>query len=202
MENDFSSLDVSGLAERWWTLVVRGIAAILFGVLALFVPGSSLFALVLLWGAYALVEGAFNLALAFRRAGSGRTWGWFVLEGLLSVGAGVLTFLWPAITAMILVTIIGLWGVFTGVVEIVAAIRLRRVIENEWLLVTSGVLSLAFGVLLFVFPGPGALALVWLIGAYALVFGGLLVALGLRLKSRWRGPRERHVPTHGAPRPA
>jgi uncharacterized membrane protein HdeD (DUF308 family) len=201
MSSDYAIPNVSALAARWWVLVIRGAAAILFGILAVAVPRISLFALVMLWGAYALVDGVFNLMLAARGARAGRRWGWLLFEGILSIAAGVVAFAWPGITALVLLALIGFWAVLTGIAEIAAAIRLRRQIRGEWLLATSGILSIAFGVLVLLFPGAGALALVWMIGAYAIVFGGLLIGLGVRLK-RWGRPRERPIPTGGMPTPA
>jgi len=174
-------LDVDELARRWWTLVARGLAAIAFGVLTLAAPGISLFSLVILWAAYAFADGLFALIFAARGAREHRPWGWLVIEGLVGIAAAVATVAWPSITALVLLVAIGLWAVVTGVLEIAAAVELRRVIRNEWLLALSGVLSVAFGALVLAFPGAGALAVLSLIGAYAVVFGVVLIALGLRL---------------------
>jgi uncharacterized membrane protein HdeD (DUF308 family) len=186
------------LAERWWAVLLRGIAAILFGVLAIAVPGASLLALVILWGAYALADGVLALVQAARSGRAGGRWGWFLFEGLVSIAAGVLAFVWPGITALALLLVIAAWAILTGLSEIVAAARLRRHIQGEWLLALSGVLSISFGVLLLVRPQAGALAVVWLIGSYAVLFGVLLVALSLRLH-RWHRAAERPVPRPGAP---
>lgn len=201
MNFDYESPNVNALAARWWVLLVRGIAAILFGILAMVAPGFGLLTLLILWGTYALVDGVFNLILAARGARAGRRWGWLLFEGIVSIAAGVLTFVWPGITALVLLTVIAVWAVMTGVAEIAAAIRLRRQISGEWWLVTSGILSIVFGVLMFVFPGAGTLALVWMIGAYAIVFGALLIGLSLRLH-RWGRSHERPIPTGGMPTPA
>jgi uncharacterized membrane protein HdeD (DUF308 family) len=184
----------TALAARWWALLVRGIAALLFGILAIARPGAGLVALVFVWGVYAVVDGVFELVVAARRGRRGARWGWYFLEGLLSIAAGVAAFAWPAITAMVLAMIIGLWALLTGIAEIVAAIELRKVVSGEWLLAASGLLSIVFGGLVFAFPMSGALSLVWLIGAYAILFGALLVALAFRIK-RWG---EGHKPAlHG-----
>jgi uncharacterized membrane protein HdeD (DUF308 family) len=190
-------VDAMALADRWWSLALRGAAAILFGAITLFAPGIGLFTLVILFGAYAVVDGAFNLVMASRGARRGKPWGSLVFQGLASLIAGVLTFVWPKITALVLVLLISAWAVVTGISAIVAAIRLRKHIRGEWLLGLSGILSIAFGVLLFLFPAAGALTLAIWVGAYALVTGVLLLVLGFRLR-KWRGPRERHVPTGGA----
>lgn len=174
----------------WWAFVIRGIAAVLFGLLTFFMPGMALLTLVFLFGAYAIVEGAFNIAAAFQRSGPRRQPAWVLgLEGAVSVVAGVLAFVIPGITALTLLFLIAAWSIVTGVLEIVAAIRLRREIKGEWLLGLSGVLSAVFGVLLMAFPGAGALAVVIWIGAYAVVFGAVLIALGVRVRNFTRADR-------------
>ena len=198
MESIVSDRIVSAVTGRWWSFVVRGVVAILFGVLALAMPGTSLLALVLAWGAYTIVDGVFTLMLALQRGRAGERWGWFLVEGIVAIAAGVLTFAWPAITGLVLLIVIAVRAVVAGVAEVVAAIRLRRVIRHEWLLAASGVLSVAFGLLLLVYPGAGALAVAWLIGSYAIVFGVLLTGLGLRLY-RWHRAGDRQLPTGGLP---
>ena len=175
----------------WWAFVVRGIAAVVFGILTWIVPGAALLSLVFLFGAYALVEGVINIAGAIRRTAARPQPRWvLLLEGIVSVIAGVIAFIIPGITALSLLYLIAAWSLVTGVLEIATAIRLRREIKGEWLMALSGVLSIVFGVLLMIFPGPGALAVVFWIGAYAVVFGGMLIALGVRLRglARARGP--------------
>lgn len=184
---------VGHVAERWWAFVLRGIVAILFGALAFTTPGITMAALVIVWGAYALADGVLALVTAFRRGRAGGSWGWLVFHGLVGIAAGVVTFLWPGITAVTLLMVIGLWAVITGVAEIALAIRLRKAIEGEWLVALSGVLSIAFGALMLTRPGAGALAVVWMIGAYAMVFGVVLIAAGIRLRSWHRKGGERRV---------
>ena len=174
-------VDIEELARRWWTLVLRGLAAVTFGVLTLAAPRISLFALVILWAAYAFVDGLLALVFAARGAREDRAWGWLVFEGLVGIGAAVATLVWPSITAIVLVVLIGAWAIATGVLEIGAAIELRRVVRNEWLLAFAGLLSIAFGAFVLAFPGAGALAVLWLIGVYAIAFGIVLAALGFRL---------------------
>lgn len=170
------------LAKRWWVLLLRGLFAIAFGILAFLWPGLTLAALVIVYGIYAMVDGI--TAIWFGLAGGrGRPWWAMLLVGILGVAAGVVTFLWPQITAVALLAVIAAWAIIRGIFEISAAIRLRRVIDNEWLLALGGALSIAFGVLLAVQPAAGALAVVWIIGAYAIAFGVIAVALSLRL--RW-----------------
>jgi len=174
-------LDIDAIARRWWTLVLRGLAAITFGVLTLAAPRISLFTLVIIWAAYAFADGVFALLFAARGAREHRPWGWLVFEGLVGIGAAIATVAWPNITALVLLVTIGVWAIITGVAEIAAAIELRRVIRHEWLLGLSGLLSIAFGAFVLVSPGAGALAVLWMIGTYAVVFGVVLVALGFRL---------------------
>lgn len=176
--------EIPSLARNWWVLVVRGAAAIIFGVLTFVLPAASLTALILLFGAYAVVDGVFNVVGALRGDGA-RPWWALLLEGIVGIAAGVVAFVYPGLTALVLLYVIAWWAVITGALEIVAAVRLRRQIAGEWWLAASGVLSIVFGALLMLAPGPGALAVVLWIGAYAVLTGILLVALGIRLR-RWR----------------
>lgn len=169
--------------SSWWALVLRGLAAIGFGVLAFLWPHITLTALVFLWGAYALVDGVLAIAAGVKSHGENKRWWVLLLEGILGVAAGVIAFVIPGITALVLLIVIAAWAMVTGVFEIAAAIQLRKFIKGEWLLALAGVASVLFGFALLLNPGAGAIALVWLIGAYAIVFGVLLIALGLRLHS-------------------
>lgn len=168
----------NAFASYWWVLLLRGIFAVLFGIMAFAWPGLTLVTLVLLYGAYALVDGLTALWVG----GRGRAWG-FVLLGLLGVFVGVYTFLYPGLTAVVLLYFIAAWAIMRGVFEIVTAIQLRKEISNEWMLITGGVISIIFGAALFFNPAAGALAMVWLIGIYALVFGVVIIMLALRLRS-------------------
>ena len=171
------------LARNWWALALRGLAAVLFGLLTFVVPGVTLVTLVLLFGVYALIDGFFNV-IAFSRVPA-HHWA-LLLEGVIGIIAGILTFAWPAITAIVLLYVIAFWAILTGVFEIIAGIRLRKVITNEWLLLALGVLSLLFGILILFAPGVGALAIILWIGAYACLFGVALLALSFRLRGRRR----------------
>jgi uncharacterized membrane protein HdeD (DUF308 family) len=175
-------MDVIVLARNWWAIAIRGVAAILFGLLAFLWPGLTLAALVLLFGAYALVDGIFSIVAAVRRRTGDAPWWALLLEGILGVAAGLVTFFMPGLTAVTLVYVIAAWAIVTGVLEIVAAVRLREQITGEWWLVLSGVLSIVFGGLVMLAPAAGALAITLWIGAYALVFGALLLALAFRLR--------------------
>jgi uncharacterized membrane protein HdeD (DUF308 family) len=178
-------IDIDTLAHNWWAVLLRGIAAVLFGIIAFVAPGISVVALIALFGAYAFADGLLSLVSAIRRRTASAPWGALVLHGLVGVAAGIVTFVWPGLTAIALLYLIAFWSLAAGVLQIVAAIRLRKSIEGEWLLALSGLASMALGVLVVMFPGPGALTLVWWVGAYALVLGVLLIGLSIRLNS-WR----------------
>jgi len=172
------------LTRNWWLVVVRGVAAILFGISAFIWPSLTLEVLVLLFGAYALVDGVFAIAAGVSGAALSGSSRWFlVLEGIAGVIVGLITFFYPNITATALLYLIGAWAIVTGVFEVIGAIQLRQVISNEWLLIFSGVLSVIFGVLVFVFPQASALSILWLIAIYAILFGIGFVALGFRMRS-------------------
>lgn len=175
-------LETELLSRNWWALALRGVAGIIFGILAFVMPVVTLAALVMLFGAYALVDGIFNIAAAVSGRTGGRPWWALVLAGLVSIGAGLVTFFMPGLTALALAYIIAFWAIGTGVLEIVAAVRLRKVIRNEWWLALSGALAIVFGGLLMLAPGAGALAMVLWIGAYAFVYGVALVIFAVRLR--------------------
>ena len=170
------------LARWWWTFILRGVLAIAFGVLAFFAPGLGIAVLVGLFAAWALIDGATNLVAGLRSRGRDRGWWLSILEGIVGIVAGVIALLFPVYAAEALVLIIGVWAIFTGVLEIVAAIRLREQITGELWMGLAGLASILYGVVLFLFPGVGVLSLVWLIGGFAIVFGAFLVALGWRLR--------------------
>jgi uncharacterized membrane protein HdeD (DUF308 family) len=173
------------LARNWWAIALRGGVAIIFGILAWAMPGVTLAALMLLYGSYALVDGVFSVIAAVRgRSGAGPSWT-LLLAGLASIAAGLVTLLMPGLTAIVLVYVIAAWAMVRGVLEISAAVRLRRDITNEWWLGLSGALSIIFGVLLMLAPGAGAVAMVWWIGTWSMVLGLVLVVLGVRLRGVW-----------------
>ena len=168
--------------NNWWMFAVRGVAAVIFGILALIWPGQTLQALVLVFGAFALVDGIFAVIASIAALGTFDRWWAVLLEGMVGVVIGLLTFFWPNITALVLLYFIAAWALITGIFEIVAAIQLRRVITGEWMYILGGLLSIVFGVLLFVFPGAGAVSLVWVIGIYAILFGISEIILAFRLR--------------------
>ncbi len=168
------------LAKNWWAVELRGALTFLFGLLALFLPAITLGALVIVFGIYAFAEGIVLLVMSFNRQ-KAQHWWITLFQGLVGIGAGIVTFAWPGITAFALLLIIAFWALVTGVLEIIGAIRLRKEIKGEWLLVLSGILSLIFALVLLFNPAAGAIALVWVIGLYAVIFGILLMVLGIRM---------------------
>jgi len=173
---------LGNLARAWYWIVLRGLFAVLFGIFAFIWPGITLAALVLVWGVYAIADGVMALIAAYTMHEEGKPMASLIVVGILGIAAGIVTFLWPGMTALVLLLFIASWAVLMGIFEIAAAIRLRKHIENEWLLGLSGLVSILFGVLMFLQPGAGALAVIWLIGSFAIFFGILLIALGFRLK--------------------
>jgi len=172
---------VHALAKNWWLLLLRGIAAIVFGVLAFAWPGLTLLTLILFYGAFALVDGVLAIVAAVTGGAPAPRW-WLAIVGLFGVAAGLLTFLMPGLSALVLLFFIAGWAIATGMLQIVGAIQLRKEIDNEWLLIFGGAVSVLFGIGMMLAPGAGALALVWVIGIYAVITGVVLVALALRLK--------------------
>src|SRR5919206_765718 len=169
------------LTRNWWAIALRGVIALLFGLAAFFWPGRTLFALVFLFGAYVLVDGVLSLIAAIRAAEHHTRWWPLLLVGLAGIAAGLLTFFYPRVTAIALLYIIAAWAIITGIFQIIAAFQLRREITNEWLLGLSGLAGIIFGILAMTMPGAGALAIVWLIGIYAIIFGLLQLGLAYRL---------------------
>jgi len=171
------------LSRGWWQLLLRGLAAIAFGLLTWMRPGISLASLVLLFGVFAIVDGVMGVWVAVAGRKEMDNWGALLLWGLVSVAAGALTFLTPGITALALLFYIAVWAIARGVLEIVSAIRLRKEIQGEWILILAGAASVAFGGILIARPGEGALAVLWLIAAYATVVGALLTVLAFKVRN-------------------
>lgn len=170
------------LAKYWWLVVLRGVLAVLFAVLAFIWPAITLSILVIFLGAYLFVDGIFSLVHGFRIMKTDSHWWALVLEGLIGVIAGLIALFSPGVTALFLVVLVAIWSVVTGILEIILAIRLRKEITNEWMLVLAGVLSLVFGILLFIQPLTGVVVISWWLGFYALFFGIFLITVGIRLK--------------------
>ena len=176
---------VHALAKNWWLLLLRGIAAIIFGVLAFVWPGLTL---ILFYGAFAMVDGVLAIIAAITDDARAPRW-WLAIVGLLGIAAGLLTFLMPGLSAFVLLLFIAGWAIATGVFQVIGAIKLRKEIDNEWFLILTGVISVLFGIGIVLAPGAGALALVWVIGTYSVITGVLLVGLAFRLKKhRHEGP--------------
>jgi len=170
------------LTRHWWVLALRGLAGVIFGVLAFLWPGMTLFVLVVLFGAYALVNGIFSFMLAAKAPKGYPNFGSLILAGIFGVLAGLITLFWPGITAFSLLIVIAAWAIVNGIMEIYYAIKLRKEIKGEWLLALAGILSVIFGVLLLLNPFVGALVLVLWIGSFAVVFGILLMILAFKMK--------------------
>src|SRR4030095_13475783 len=171
---------VGQLTRNWWVPVLRGALGILFGLLVFAYPSTAVTVFVYLFGAYALLDGVIALAMSLH-VNRGR--GWLILSGIAGIAAGILTFFYPSTTAVALVYIVAAWAILTGIFEIMAALEWRQVLSDMWLLGLAGVLSIILGVLLFSYPGQGLLAWAYLIGIYAIVYGVLYIAAGIRLKS-------------------
>lgn len=170
------------LARNWWKFLLRGAAAMVFGVLAFAWPGATILALVLLWGAYALVDGCFALWAAITGGGSTSPRWWLAIVGVAGIAAGLITFFWPGVTKLALLWVIAAWAIVVGFMQIIGAVRLRKEIDGEWLLALSGLLAIAFGAFIFAQPIVGALGAVWALGLLAIAEGISLVALGFRLR--------------------
>lgn len=179
------------MARHWWVLAVRGVFAILFGVVAWVWPGITVVVLVVLFGAYALVDGLIAVTQAVRGT-SGAPRGMLLLAGAAGIALGIVALAWPGITAFVLLMLIAAWAVATGVLEIVAAIALRRELQGEWAYALTGAVSVLFGILLFVWPASGAVAVAWLIGLFAILFGAAMVGAAFRLR-RLAGTAERRA---------
>ena len=190
----------SAMTSSWWLFLLRGILAVLFGIFALVSPMAAFGALVLVFGVWAFIDGIDALAMSI---GGWRSWQ-FLVAGLVGIGVGILTFFRPGFTALALYAAIAAWSIARGILEIAVAIELRRAIHNELWMVLAGITSIIFGVLLIILPAAGMLALAWLIGIYALVFGLMMVALALRLRGVHQRVDERRAPhvVPPAPQPA
>ncbi|HWN64526.1 MAG TPA: HdeD family acid-resistance protein [Candidatus Binatus sp.] len=174
---------IEALKRYWWVPVIRGISGIVFGIIAFAYPGIALATLVLLFGAWVLIDGVFRVVGATAGRASDPDWGFHLIIGILGIVVGILTFRAPRITALALIIYVAAWALMIGAAEIALAVKLRREIKGEWFLILMGLASIVFAVLLLWNPGPGALALLWLIASYAIVFGVLAIFFGFRLRS-------------------
>jgi uncharacterized membrane protein HdeD (DUF308 family) len=172
------------LARNWGLVVLRGVLAILFGLTAFVWPEITLVVLVWIFGIYVLADGLVSIGTGLSRTKDSPRWWVFILEGLVSIVAGGIALIWPQIATLAIVLLMAGWAFLTGILEIVAAIRLRHEINNEWLLALGGIISIVLGVFLFLQPFAGGIAIIWTVAAYAIIFGLLLIALGFRLRNR------------------
>lgn len=168
---------------NWWALFLRAIAAIVLAIVAFMYPVKALGFLVILFGVYALADGILAVIASIRGLRRGDKWGAMLAEGLLGIAAGLIALTWPGITAVALALLVAAWALITGLFEVAAAIKLRKVIENEWLLILGGVLSIIFGILVMMRPGAGVITLVFLLGAYALAYGIVTLVLAFKVRS-------------------
>lgn len=177
-------VNIDALRAHWWALLIRGVIAVLFGLVCFFLTGAALYALVLLIPIYFVLDGIFMIAGALRSAGASHAshWLWQILGGVAGIVVGILLFVWPGITALLLAGFVAAWAIITGIFELVTAFRLRSALPNEWLWIVNGILSVVLGILILIFPGAGLVALVWLLGFYAVLAGITMIALSLRLR--------------------
>jgi len=195
----FSSGSANGamsarLAQNWWVIALRGVFAILFGLIALFMPGVTMLALILLFAAYMLVDGIFAIIAAVRAARQHDRWGWLILEGVVDLIAGGIAVVWPLITVLAFVYLLGAWAIVSGALLFIASFRLN-IEHGRWLMTLGGVISVVWGILLALWPLMGALVLTWWMAGYALFFGGALLVLAFRLRAR----RHQLVPPSALP---
>jgi uncharacterized membrane protein HdeD (DUF308 family) len=179
-------LMIAVLRRNWWAIAVRGVLAILFGLIALLLPGVTMLSLVLVFAAYAFADGVFAIVGAVRAAEAHERWGVLVFEGLANIAAAVVFVAWPSMTVVVFVLVLGVWAIVTGILELAAGIKLNFIDGRGWL-VFGGILSMLFGVLLIVAPMVGAVVLTWWLGAYALVFGVALVVFAVKLRGGHAG---------------
>jgi uncharacterized membrane protein HdeD (DUF308 family) len=175
------------LARNWWALLIRGIAAVIFGILAFLWPGATLFAICILFGAYAFVDGVFAIVAAVRAAQAHERWWPFVIEGIVGLAIAAVTFYDISITFLALYFTVAVWAFVTGILEIAAGIQLRKSIANEFLLILAGLASIVFGIFMFWHPIAATVAIIWIIATYAIVFGIIMIALAFRLRGHSSG---------------
>jgi uncharacterized membrane protein HdeD (DUF308 family) len=172
------------LTKNWWAVALRGVVAIIFGIVAFLMPGPTLLALVLLFAAFAFVDGVFALVSGIRRAESGKPDWLLIIGGIAGIAVGILGFASPDAVAVVLLAWIAVWAILTGILEVIAAYRLREILQGELLLALNGIVSVLFGLYLIIFPGSGAITVVWIIALWAIVSGAILLMLAFRLRSR------------------
>ena len=174
---------IAQLSSHWWLFLIRGILALALGILIPLFPGAAILTLALLFGAYALVDGVVAIIAAIRMNHAEGNWIWMLLEGVLGVIVGAITFIFPGLVALWLVFLFGAWAILTGILAIVSAFQIRQAIANEILMILFGAISIVAGIAIFVFPIYGVFALAWTIGIYAILAGIFLIGLAFRLRN-------------------
>ena len=175
---------VAQIVQRnWWIMALRGLFAVIFGLIALLAPRIALLAFIYVFAAYALVDGGAAVITAIQERDLLYRWGWVLFEGILSILAGIIAFANPGLATLVLLYIIAAWAIVTGIMEIVAAFAIREFVSQEWTLALAGIVSVAFGILLFFFPGAGIVSLLWLVGIYGIIFGLLFIVRAFQLRS-------------------
>jgi uncharacterized membrane protein HdeD (DUF308 family) len=177
------NIGVQAIKRNWWMLAVRGVLAIIFGLIALIAPGIALLAFIFVFAAYALIDGIMAVYIAIRERGSLSRWGWVLFEGILGIIIGIVAFIHPGFTALVLLYFVAIWAIVTGIMEIAAAFAIRGFAAREWALGLAGVVSIIFGIVLFIFPGSGLLSILWLVGIYAIIFGILFIVRAFQMRA-------------------
>ncbi len=178
-----ANLGAQVVRRNWWILALRGVFAIILGLIALFFPGIALRAFIIVFGVYAIIDGIAAVVIAIQERGSLSRWGWVLFEGIIGILAGIVAFVYPGLTALVLLYIIAFWAIVTGIMEIVAAFAIRGFAAREWALGIAGILSILFGILLIIRPGAGILAILWLVGIYSIIFGILFIVRAFQMRS-------------------
>ncbi|MEG6508564.1 HdeD family acid-resistance protein [Methyloligella sp. 2.7D] len=171
------------LSASWWAMGLRGLFGIAFGLICILVPSAAILTLVLLFAAYMLVDGVFAIVSGIQKAQHGERWGLLILEGVVDIAAGAIAFLWPGLTALVFVYLIAFWAVLSGFLMLAAAFSLTLE-HGRWWLALGGIASIIFGIVLLVAPLVGAVVLTWWVGAYALIFGAILLVLAFQLHGK------------------
>ncbi|HEX8032914.1 MAG TPA: HdeD family acid-resistance protein [Ktedonobacterales bacterium] len=175
-------MDSKTASRIWWSLVIRGVLAILFGIVAFIYTGQTLLALVFVFGVFAVLSGIATLVAAVRAGEAHQRWGWLAVSGILSIAAGIVAFVWPGITALAFVYLVAAWAILSGGAEIAFALAYPDTLAHPWLAGLSGLLSVVFGILLAVWPRAGVVTLTWLVGIYAIAYGATLLYYAFRLQ--------------------
>ncbi|MGD0051701.1 MAG: HdeD family acid-resistance protein [Vulcanimicrobiaceae bacterium] len=175
------------ITSHWWLFLIRGILALALGLAFPWFPGAAIFTLAILFGAYCFADGVVAIVVAVRMQHADSAWGWLIVEGILGIVVGLITFFYPAVTILWLAYLLGAWALITGLLSIGSAIRLRRVVQHEWWWLLGGALSVVFGLVVFAAPIYGLLVIVWMVSIYALLAGIFFIGLAFRLRGHAGG---------------